>query len=115
MVVTDWEQGRSVVTQKKKTKKYCIIMASLLVIAIFAALIGYKEWQKREEQYNTKLKWAYQNETRAFAMDRSDCYKNYSYVDVNSLIINLASYMFIEPGTINRVLEKSCEKQPFHL
>jgi hypothetical protein len=78
--------------QKRKTKKFCAIMASLLVIAIFAVFIGYKEWQKIEEQYNTKLKWAYQNETRAFAMDRSDCYKDYSYVDVNSLIINLASY-----------------------
>ncbi len=78
--------------KKNKAIRLCIIVANLILVTIFAIVLIYREWDKKEGQYNDKLRWAYQNETRAFAMDRSDCYKDYSYVDVNSLIINLASY-----------------------
>ncbi len=79
--------------KRKKTIRIFVLAIGLVAVISLVAMIIYKEWKKREEQYQYKLEVLYQREARAFAMDdRYDCYMGFSYVDVNSLIINLASY-----------------------
>lgn len=50
------------------------------------------------EQLNSELETLYSHETYALGMDQYDCYKDFSYVNVNRLILNLAAYKYFNEG-----------------
>ncbi len=56
------------------------------------------EFDQYKEQRDTELKTLYSHETYALGMEQYDCYKDFSYVNVNRLILNLAAYKYFNEG-----------------
>lgn len=56
------------------------------------------EYDQYKEQLNKKLETLYSHETYALGMEQYDCYKDFSYVNVNRLILNLAAYKYFNEG-----------------
>ena len=50
------------------------------------------------EQRNAELEVLYAHETYALGMEQYDCYKDFSYVNVKKLILNLAAYKYFNEG-----------------
>lgn len=82
--------------KKMKMPFVMIGIVLFIILSIFASVGMYKYKQKKEEEYNAELARLYKHETFALGMDTYDCYKDFSYVDVQILIIKLAAYKHYE-------------------
>ena len=79
-------------TKKKKLLLICSSIVLTIMLLILASAIINKDRQKKDEEFNAELARLYKHETFALGMDTYDCYKDFSYVDVQILIIKLAAY-----------------------
>jgi hypothetical protein len=81
----------------KNAKLFRTIVLILLLVLI-AIVILQRENLKKEEQFKKELELLYEDETFSLGMDTYNCYKDFSYVNVNVLIINLAAYKHFKDG-----------------
>lgn len=79
-------------TKRKRIILICIAFIIIMIITAVCGTVLYKEWKKKEEKYQAELKILYEHANFALGMKAYDSYKDFSYVDVNSLIMKLAAY-----------------------
>ncbi len=81
-----------------KLKKISIGMVGILLIVVITivGIFAFREWQKIETQHREELQIKYEQSNFALGMNAYNCYKDFSNVDVNDLIISLAAYKHFE-------------------
>ena len=86
---------------RNKNIIHCVVVAILLFLLLFAtrAFVLWNNYKNYKEVENAVLQHDYYHQNIAFGMENaSRNYQDYSYVSVNSLIINLATYCFYVEG-----------------
>lgn len=75
-----------------KNRKIIFATIIITVFVVIIIILLNRDRIKREEEFKRELELLYEDETFALGMDTYNCYRDFSYVDVNWLIISLASY-----------------------